>query len=870
MNDSYIYRLAARTCFVVIASLAALAVQPTLSQADYPGRSDESTGTAFGPLALNTTYAASLQTENDSDYYYLYASAANQQIHVRFSNTNAVTGPIWLPGTPVALWLENESGESLDAEQYVYPQQTGELAFSVPASGKYYLKVDFSDVVGYEPEPPVGYSFSISSPQPLLTGPPDSSPPSVTTTPAAPPSSRCPDHAATLPHGITVEAECFHKSPGGLLKASGSVHVNGLELALDDPSGLTLDPRTLTLSASGDVDVNAGSVHVYHGRLHWNFDHVLPLPVPTGLTIKGLPVSGTVQVALIPGGAEARLNATVGAASLVASGDVDLKLRTASGLELSSLKLDLATDLPIAGTLFLRRATLYYEHTGEGEVWRGRVAGQLLEDGPALEGELAVLNGAISHIAVHLDELNEPLGQEFVYLQKLGLQVAFDPGVAIAGEIGVSGGPKIDGVAAADLEGSLTAEPGARGVLSARGALALVNQPLADGQVKLTMPPEASLWLDGKIAVSFLFMSAEANIAGDVAPAVSLQGKGNISVPLGSGHGELLANEAGIAGCGSVTVGIEGIEQETFEGVGWRRWDGASGAFEGACGFGRLEYELGAHSASRSTMGVPLRVPPNTRQVNVVVRGSTGPPEVRLEQGNAEALVKPNSTGRLGRSGYLALSDRTLNETAIAIERPTAGVIQVASGPGEPALASVASSLPLPKPDVRVRLRPLRARSYLLHWSADAIPGQVLVFENSDGKSMKRIASTSRAHGQLRFTALDDGTRRPQTLQVVVEQEGLTRETVDGAAFQPSALRLGAPRVGVHRHGDRSLITWTVVPGAKRYYVSVSTSDGRRLFFVCSAGERSLSVAGAAKVLASVRGVGAGMELGRPGHGSTT
>jgi hypothetical protein len=160
-----------RRCRIAPAALlvlATLAAQPTLSYADYPGHSNERKTTAYGPLALNTTYAASLQTANDSDYYYFNASAANQQIHVKFTNASPENGRLGL-----SLVLEGEHEGVLDSVNVVGSEQTQELAYSVPTSGKYYL--------GVLPEiyevPPVPYSFTISSPQPLLTGPPPSSPP---------------------------------------------------------------------------------------------------------------------------------------------------------------------------------------------------------------------------------------------------------------------------------------------------------------------------------------------------------------------------------------------------------------------------------------------------------------------------------------------------------------------------------------------------------------------------------------------------------------------------------------------------------------------------------------------------------------------
>jgi hypothetical protein len=141
-------------------ALAALAAQPTLSYADYPGHSNESRATAYGPLALNTPYRAGLQTENDTDYYYFLASAAHQQIHVSITNTASAGAA----SSDERFWLEaNRLGELTWGA--VRGDETEKLDYSVPSSGKYYLGFEF----GERPQQlPGDYSFTISSSQPLL------------------------------------------------------------------------------------------------------------------------------------------------------------------------------------------------------------------------------------------------------------------------------------------------------------------------------------------------------------------------------------------------------------------------------------------------------------------------------------------------------------------------------------------------------------------------------------------------------------------------------------------------------------------------------------------------------------------------------
>lgn len=166
-----------RRCWVAPAALltlVALAAQPTLSYADYRGHSNESEATAYGPLTLTKTYRASLQTTNGTDVYYFYASAAHQQIHISFTNTNASGTAAEGAGLLKRLERIGEDVFSEDLnEAYVGATRGGEsheLAYSVPRSGRYYLGVGWA-LEGPEEaaDPPGGYSFTISSPQPLLT-----------------------------------------------------------------------------------------------------------------------------------------------------------------------------------------------------------------------------------------------------------------------------------------------------------------------------------------------------------------------------------------------------------------------------------------------------------------------------------------------------------------------------------------------------------------------------------------------------------------------------------------------------------------------------------------------------------------------------
>lgn len=715
----------------------------------------------------------------------------------------------------------------------------------------------------------------------IVSAPPPPPPPAPSPQPPPPPpgatsdnglgspAPTCPDHSVTLAGAITVEASCFHLTSGGQLAATGHIRVNGLDIVASGSGGFTLDTKSLTLSAKGEVDAYAGSLHIYHGTLSWKFKQKLELGVPKNFKIKGLPVGGNAALSLASGGVNVAVNATVGKSPYKVSGEIDLKLKLATGLELSSFKLELASDLPIK-SLVVHKASLSYKHQSSGDVWSGAVEVELPAKGPTVAGNLTVTNGDISEVALNVSGIDKPLG-EVVFLQSLGLEVSFAPKLSATGSIGLSAGPAIDGHTAAELDGSLMAEVGEPFVLDAKGSLSLVEKKLAEAEVKATIP--GGVVFKGKLTASFLVIDLEGTIKGEVtSKSFYAQGGVTIHAPVVTANGDGAVNNTGLAGCASAQIGVTVFGHFVGSTVtigGAHRWSGQNSIFTDSCGFGRLTSALAARAAALPGAATVVHVPPHTRQLNLIVHGAGGPPEVQLREGATSAIVSPNTTGALGHTVYLAIGDPADGDTDIAIAKPTAGNIAVSSLAGQPPLASVASALPLPNPRVRVHLRHLRGRRFGLSWSARKIPGQRLVFQDTDARGAREVLATSRAHGHIAFTAVDNGAPGAHRLRIVVEQEGLVREVRSGPAFYPAPVRLRAPHVHVRLRGGAAVIAWSAVREAASYYVSVATSDGRHLFFALASRQRSLRVRGAGGVTAQVWGVGAGLERGRLGRGHT-
>jgi 5-hydroxyisourate hydrolase-like protein (transthyretin family) len=675
------------------------------------------------------------------------------------------------------------------------------------------------------------------------------------------PTPTCALHSESLPGGITVDASCFHKLASGQLDASGHIRVNGVDIYA--PGGVTLDPSTLELTSTGQVEVHAGTILLYRGQLDWRLQASLSLEVPGGATIKGLPISGNVTISLVAGGARATVNAAI-AGNFSVSGTVQLELTLDAGLKLKGLSLTLASDLPIKD-LVVKKAKISYRQTSAGDVWEGAVQIELPAKLPTIEGVLAITNGRISEVAVRATSINRPLGDDGAFLQSLGLAVVFKP-LTVTGSIGVSAGPSIKGKTAASLDGSLSATFGDPFVLEARGDVYLVDEEIASAWLKTSVP--GGVEFGGQEKRTFDGIGVEGGIQGRInAHEFEAQGHATVSAGVASASGDALVNNVGLAGCATATIGI-GYHQTVSIG-GAHRWSGQNSVFNDSCGFGRLQSALDAR-VSAAGAAKTVRVPAHVGQINLIVHGTDGPPEVMLTRGSQVADISPNTDGAFAGAAYIAVADGGEGDTDIAIAGLSGGTIAVSAPAGQPALEAVGSVLPLPKPDVHVQIHQVGGRRYRLTWSARQIPGQRLVFEDTNTRGQVRLLSTTRSHGQIVFTALDNGASGPQRLRVVVDQDALPREVLTGPVLHPTAVHVGEPHVDVRLAGTTDVVSWSAVQNAASYEVSVSTSDGRHLFFAVGAHDRSLRIAAATQAQAMVRGVGEGMQQGPFGVGRLT
>ncbi len=132
--------------------LVTLATAPSAKATEGPYEPNATLATAYGPLTINQTYTAVMETENDKAYFYFYVtSPSTSQVMITMKNlgggTNGADGE-------TAATLEEEHGEGVSDDVYARAGDYSTKAVTL-SPGKYYIEVTPQD--GY------GESYSLTT-----------------------------------------------------------------------------------------------------------------------------------------------------------------------------------------------------------------------------------------------------------------------------------------------------------------------------------------------------------------------------------------------------------------------------------------------------------------------------------------------------------------------------------------------------------------------------------------------------------------------------------------------------------------------------------------------------------------------------------
>jgi hypothetical protein len=634
---------------------------------------------------------------------------------------------------------------------------------------------------------------------------------------------------------LTAYSSCFVRR-GESWVSSGQVRMNGVDLY---PQGgnISINPSKLTLSAAR-ATVQLGSMTVYEGPLNVNLSSAFRLKLAKGVKVKGLPLTGELVVEVVSDGMAVTANAMLGEEEGAnVTGEIKLLVTNQRGLIVENLKLSISeVELARPKGLTIEKAELTYSGGSSGETWTGSAAVALPPPLPGVGANVTITNGHLTEVGVEVSGIDKPIG-EIVYLQKLGLDVRWEPSVAVTGTLGLSAGPSIPALNAplAELESSLEIEFTQPPVLIATGKLTLAGRiELATAEARWTVPDRFEM--SGEAAFSVGPASIRVAGAGFVnQDGFGFKAEGEVSVPAVTGQGFAYISEKGITGCAFVTTGPLTV----YGGFGYY-WGGELELWADSCG--ALNFKSVATPAAVVSGPVSFHVPRAQTETVVGARGAGGYPNFTLRSPSGQLLTRSGGEqGAVGGGGYRWVTDPGKDGTYVLLARPEPGTWTLTPAAGSPPIDWTGSALSAPPVRVKADIRARGSRD-VLSWDSPVVPGQSIRFEEVGKRTADVILSTGRAHGYVTFTPRDTGSGETRHLQIEVSMNGLLREILSGPSFRaPTPPRPQPPRhLTISRRKALALITWTPAARAASYQVLVISSDGRRHRYTVKTNHHSL------------------------------
>ena len=261
-------------------------------------------------------------------------------------------------------------------------------------------------------------------------------------------------------------------------------------------------------------------------------------------------------------------------------------------------------------------------------------------------------------------------------------------------------------------------------------------------------------------------------------------------------------------------------------------------------------------SASGAGGGSLVRVPRGSPAVDVSLTGTGGSPDVTITGPHGLSATTSGLPADRGvrRGQFLLVRVPELDRTLVFLLHPIAGSYRITPNAGSAPIAELRQADGI-QPSVRARVTGRGARR-VLTYRIKPEPGQAVAFLDSDAGHVIRLLGRARGtRGTIAFTTQPGHHRRQIVAQILEDRTPVQNITVAG--YKPPAPRR-LPRVRhvrVRRSGTTATITFSRVPGARAYQVSVTTRDGARQLYRTT--RDTLTVRGAIP-----RG-------GRPRHGAS-
>lgn len=608
----------------------------------------------------------------------------------------------------------------------------------------------------------------------------------------------------------------------------------------------------------------------------------------------GFPVTGLVDVYLTNKG-QTLLNVQVALnlkeVNLQATGALEIRVNNESGIELQSLKFEIG-EAALKPIFKIESASFEYffpsyEDQSKADTWQAKGTITFGEEIAKLKAVMAFRKGNFHSAAMSLKVTPGVPIYPGIFLNEIGATLAVEP-LEFGGSLGAS----IAEVLELELEFRFREQnehPPELGYFGGEGRLSYKDNQIAS--------LAADVYTDGyvdaalKIQLKLPFGSKEPLV--EVHGGVSfwdetnhqpealwqVQGEAFVKIWIIEVEGQVLVNNEYVAGCAAVNgFGVQGHYsfKDSGVGVGFFAVSNCSDqlkefkekpATKHSGGFVKEEsargrptpdrvpgLAIGAHrDPGRVAAGgesETFNLPAGTEGQELRITSSSGSPVVRITGPGGQSYTTPSAPKQVASvpGQFIAALAPNTDQVLVLLEHPKGGTWTIQTAPGSGPLGKLESAQDLAPANVRVHVHRARSGKYALAYKIDHyVPGTAVRFVERGRDSTHLVGTAKSAHGTLRFVPEEALAQSRTIFAYLLNSEGVeVRELPVGRYTAPGPPRPGRPRkVRIARRRNTALVSWTPVPGARSYLITVRGSDGRLETHVLKASRRSVVIPGA-------------------------
>jgi hypothetical protein len=661
-----------------------------------------------------------------------------------------------------------------------------------------------------------------------------------------------------------AEEGCFLRDPAnptsGAAVTAGQIRLNGLDIIPDPGVQIIINPRLHTIDTTGAVSVNLdapgiGAITLWHGELHVNLAGSLADAGQTlfqfdtsqyAANVKGFPIDSTIDVQIQHDAVVIPISLALPPYMGGVTGQATLLASNATGLQLSSLHIDVA-DLDL-GALEIK--DLHIDYTEQGNVWMGGATINIPAGTPyfGIDVQVEFDNGdfTMGSFDVSLPFPGVPLYSD-AYLADFG--GGFDirpPTKRFFGSITVGAVPLDPPNYAVTVTGTvaITFTDNGPVTIEVDGSGAVHGFQIATA--KLVFRTDGFFEVDGNIDIDLDVADLNGGLDAFVdlpTKSFSAEAHMNLSV-LGFDvtSADAIVSSIGVAACANVAPGLN-------VGVGYK-WGGSAsilGGFGKGCDVSAYRVQpvadrasIADHAGRAHAAVAAIPVPAHTPYEDVLVTGAGAPPSVLLTTPSGQQITP--STNPAIASPALALRSAKSDQTLVLLRSPAAGNWTIAPAPGSSAITAVSVGAGHLPPAISAHVTG-RGATRRLSYAAALRPGLTVSFAELGNGVYHVIGAARAAHGTLRFTPAD-GPAGVRTIVAIASEDGIPRERVVVARYHaPGPVTPGRVRgLRVLHRGRTFRISFGSAAGATSYALRITASDGRHLLKLIGSRGHSLSL----------------------------